>query len=323
MGFVRKILNPELFQGSLGRRGYFEGWYFKLIDEGREHAAAVIPGIALGDGPHSPDSHAFVQFISSGQAEYFRYPLSDFRADKREFRVRIAGNDFSACGVTLNLGQGRIAGKLEFTDVLPFPKKLISPGVMGPFGFVPGMQCYHGLINISHRIAGNLEIDGHEVPFDGGTGYVEKDWGRGFPSAWVWVQANHFGSDAAFLFSVADIPWLGGSFRGFFAFLHLNGVMHRFASYTGARLVSLAERGGVTQAAIESRSGRLEISAVPGPGGLLKAPSNGLMNRTIEESISATVSVRLTDKNGRVLFSGASPCAGMERYAQERLFQAY
>lgn len=318
MGFIHKVLNPELFQGTLLRREYFEGWYFKLIDAGRQCAAAVIPGVALGEAPE--DSHAFVQFICSGKAEYYRYPLSAFRADEKEFRVSIGENDFSARGITLNLGGGEIAGGLRFTGVLPFPKSPLCPGVMGPFGFVPGMQCYHGIVSIRHDISGSLAIRGRDADFTGGAGYVEKDWGRAFPRAWVWVQANHFGGDAALLFSVADIPWLRGSFRGFFAFLHLDGRLHRFATYTGAKLERLSECRNVTEAVIAGRAGRLELAAVPGPGGLLKAPSNGLMDRTVEESVSAAVSVRLTDAAGRLVFSGASPCAGMERYDAKSLY---
>jgi tocopherol cyclase len=321
MGLLTKIKNPELFQGSLGRRGYFEGWYFKLIGADRATAAAVIPGISLGSGQHHPESHAFIQFIWADRTLYFRYPLSDFSSDSRRFLVKIGENTFSRDGITLRLKQGddRIEGVLKFSEVLPFPRTLLYPGIMGPFGYVPGMECYHGIVNIRHSIAGTLSVSGTPICFDGGSGYVEKDWGRAFPSAWVWLQANHFSDDAAFLFSVADIPWQGGSFRGFISFLYLNGRLHRFATYTGAKLVKLSEAGDTTEAVMTGRSGTLELSARTGPGGMLRAPKNGLMDRLIEESISATISVKLSDAKGRVLFEGTSPCAGMERYDSQKL----
>lgn len=323
MTSIYKICNPELFQGDMNRRGYFEGWYFKLIDRTMSTAVAVIPGVALGDSPSAAGSHAFVQFILGQRAEYYRFPLSDFQSDNKRFSVGIGGNAFSREGISLNLGQGGspIRGELAFTGVLPFPKTLCWPGIMGPYGFVPGMECYHGIVSIRHTITGSLKIDGHEVSFDGGTGYIEKDWGRSFPSSWIWLQANHFGEGSAFLFSVADIPWRGSSFRGFFAFLHHKGRLHRFATYTGARLALLQENESSINAALISKAGRLEISARPGPGGLLKAPKNGLMDRLIEESISATVAVRLTDGRGNTIFDGISPCAGMERYDYEKLLQ--
>ena len=320
MGLLRRIRNPELLQTGLRRRGCFEGWYFKLIDRPMTGSAAVIPGVSLGGRGCVEGSHAFVQVIHGGRGRYFRYPLSAFDADRREFRVGVGGSSFSCRGMLLDLDgpDGRIAGELRFYDGLPFPKTVLWPGIMGPYSFVPGMECYHGIVSIRHGISGSLIIDGETLCFDGGSGYVEKDWGRSFPSCWIWLQANHFGRDAAFLFSVADIPFLGSSFHGFFAFLYLDGRLHRFATYTGARLVSLTERNGETAVAIQGRGMTLEVTARPGPGGLLKAPKNGLMDRMIEETIQAAVEVRLTGSKG-VLFHGQSPCAGMERYRSEAL----
>lgn len=323
MSFIRKIRNPELFQGDFHRRGYFEGWYFKLIDRDMKTAAAAIPGVALGASRSSPDSHAFVQFIMGSRAYYFKYPLQEFKADEKIFHVSIGGSTFSRNGIVLNLEDEnmQIYGELAFSDALPFPKTRLSPGIMGPFGYVPCMECYHGIVSIRHTICGTLNVEGQAVPFDGGSGYIEKDWGRAFPSCWVWVQANHFSRDAAFLFSVADIPWLRGSFTGFFSFLYLDGKLRRFATYTGAKLLRLTEYGGVTEAVIRDGNGTLEFAARPGLSGMLKAPKNGLMDRIIEESISSTVAVRWTDASGIMLFEGTSSCAGMERYEAERLYQ--
>ncbi|MEZ4893124.1 MAG: tocopherol cyclase family protein [Saprospiraceae bacterium] len=39
-----------------------------------------------------------------------------------------------------------------------------------------------------------LTINGEELDFTGGKGYMEKDWGRSFPSAYFWMQTNHFRS---------------------------------------------------------------------------------------------------------------------------------
>jgi len=29
---IKRILNPAFFQGNLKKKHYFEGWYFKLVD---------------------------------------------------------------------------------------------------------------------------------------------------------------------------------------------------------------------------------------------------------------------------------------------------
>jgi tocopherol cyclase len=35
-------------------------------------------------------------------------------------------------------------------------------------------------------------VGGRRVDFSGGSGYIEKDWGRSFPRAWIWAQSNTF-----------------------------------------------------------------------------------------------------------------------------------
>jgi hypothetical protein len=192
---------------------------------------------------------------------------------------------------------------------------------MGPFSYVPFMECYHGIVSLRHDLTGVLDINGAPVSFDGGTGYAEKDWGRSFPSAWVWLQANLFPLRASFLLSVADIPSFGRSFRGFFAVLYIENKLHLFATYNGARVERLIQAGGVIEAAVLGRDERLEVRAQPGPAGLLKAPKNGLMDILIEESNDAVLFVRLTDRKGKVLFEGESPCAGMERFKPELLMR--
>ena len=63
---------------------------------------------------------------------------------------------------------------------------------MGPFSFVPFMECYHGIISMDHSIIGELSIKGKKVDFTSGRGYIEKDWGHSFPIGYVWMQSNHF-----------------------------------------------------------------------------------------------------------------------------------
>jgi hypothetical protein len=78
-----KIYHPEIFQGSLTGRNYFEGWYFKHVSADSGEAFAVIAGIALSD-----DSHSFIQFIegNSGKTSYFRYELNDLVFSRRKLR---------------------------------------------------------------------------------------------------------------------------------------------------------------------------------------------------------------------------------------------
>ncbi len=58
-----------------------------------------------------------------------------------------------------------------------------------------------------------LTINGEPMDLTGGRGYIEKDWGTSFPSAWIWMQCNTFDTpDTSFMLSYARIPWMGSHF---------------------------------------------------------------------------------------------------------------
>lgn len=314
MYFLRKIWSPELFQGAYKSKAYFEGWYYKIISKDHENIYAVIPGIAIGQ--NGQEAHAFVQVINgkTGRTVYFKYPLTSFAYNKKRFDISIAENHFSQERIFLNLknAEMKICGELQFDSIISFPKTLFNPGIMGPYSFVPMMECYHSIINISHKINGDLVIDGSKVNFSAGEGYLEKDYGKSFPREWIWVQANHFDEKSTcFMFSIARIPWLGSHFTGIICFLLVDGRLYRFATYNGVRLEQISLEEKVITARLTRKDEILEFSAAGGSGGFLKAPKNGLMTEQIEESITASVEVRLSNSQG-LIFSGRSTNGGME-----------
>ena len=104
---------------------------------------------------------------------------------------------------------------------------------MGWYSYAPRMECYHGVVSMQHNTSGSLEVNGKALSFDGGKGYIEKDWGRSMPSDWIWIQSNHFEGDpgASFMLSLARIPWMGGFFPGFLSFFRTGDRLYRFATY--------------------------------------------------------------------------------------------
>jgi hypothetical protein len=191
---------------------------------------------------------------------------------------------------------------------------------------VPFMECYHGVLSFNHAIRGMLAIGDTAVDFHGGRGYIEKDWGKGFPLAWIWMQSNHFAQGRACLTaSVARIPWLGSAFRGFIVGLWHAGTLYRFATYTGAAI----ERLEVTRNQVDwtlvgpvdtygsRRMMRLEIVAhrYGEQVDLLHAPDRTAMVQRVLESLTAEIDLRLTVVGSRadeVVFAGRGRNAGLE-----------
>ncbi|NLP34140.1 MAG: hypothetical protein GX359_02975 [Clostridiales bacterium] len=309
---IKKVFYPEIFQGKYKKKNYFEGWYFKIIDSTTEHALVIIPGISI----NQEDSHAFVQIMYRGeQVDYIRYKISDFWYSENRFEIMVGDNYFSRYQISLDL-QGRkisIKGKLRFSNPITFPKTWYHPGIMGPFSYLPFMECYHGVVNIHHDIYGVLDINGKILDFQGGFGYIEKDWGRSFPKNWIWFQSNHFpAGKTTVMFSVANIPFLGTSFTGFLAIFRYDDHVLLFTTYTGARIGKLYWDDKSLFVSIQDLRFRLEMHVIYSDGGVLKAPLNGKMARTIKESIDSTVGVRLLTRRGKLLYVGTGTNTGFE-----------
>ncbi|MDD2279337.1 MAG: tocopherol cyclase family protein [Bacteroidales bacterium] len=309
----KQLWNPEYFQGFKKTKNYFEGWYFKVVSASGNHRYAFIPGISLGADPHS-----FVQVIDgkTGETQYHRFAIEEFYYSSKRFAVWVGPNFFSADSFYVELGKGDnpIIGKAIISNRIEYPVKLFSLGIMGWYRFVPFMECFHGVVSLNHDLEGKFFIDNEVISFDGGKGYIEKDWGKSMPSAWIWTQSNTFNdeSNTSFMLSVANIPWLGKSFTGFLGFLYANGNIYKFGTYTGAKVIKLNWNDDNIEITIEAKDFTIEFIGLKGKRGELLAPVSGDMSRTIHESIDAVIRVILKDKNGKTLYDGSAINAGLE-----------
>jgi len=320
---IKKSGHPEVFQGNRKKKNYFEGWYYKMVSADGSSILSVIPGIALSED--GSGKHAFIQVIDGKTAKtgYFTFPIEEFAFSGKDFAIRIGRNYFSADSMVLDIhtDTSSISGRIWMTEPVTLPSgALLNPGIMGWYRFVPFMQCYHGVVSLSHQLQGALDLDGVRYDFSHGKGYIEKDWGSSMPSAWIWMQTNNFNNpDASFMLSVANIPWLGKSFTGFLGFCYFNGTIHRFATYTRASLEIRHQGQDTLQIVIRDRKLVYEITAMRSNAGLLKAPVKGSMDRRIPESIDARLHLRIRDIKGKIVFSDSTSIAGLEIVGNQQL----
>ncbi len=322
--YVRGVRHPEAYHGHGMTRGYFEGWYVKLVNADLAQRWAVIPGVFRGladaDGDHD---EAFVQVLDglTGRSWYHRFEPEEFSAQTGRFAVTVGANRFDAHGVDLDLPQLR--GSIRYsTPLTPWPVTLREPGIMGWYGLVPFMECFHGIVSFGHRLHGTLEVEGVATDFDGGKGYIEKDWGKAFPAGYVWMASNHIDSDeeASFIGSVAIIPWLGRPFRGYIAGLRHSGRLHRWTTYNRARERRLDIDDSHVRWSLAGKDGVLELEAERVRGGLLHAPLRTAMHQRVEETLDARITLRHRDNDGRTLLEGTARAAGLEVFGDtERL----
>ena len=113
----------------------------------------------------------------NGSTYYINFPYDQFISDAKDFHVSIGKNEFSARQIHLAIENEEIdlCGDLTFNNLAPRPVTWQSPEIMGWYAWVPGMECYHGVVSLDHEIKGNLRINDRKTDFSGGQGYIEKD----------------------------------------------------------------------------------------------------------------------------------------------------
>jgi hypothetical protein len=308
-----RLYNPELFQGNLRKKHYFEGWYFKHVTPDLSNTFSFIPGVSLAEN----DTHAFIQIMNgdTGITDYIRYPIDEFRWDKRKLVLNVGSSTFTERGVILNIKNKKInlTGQIDFSNTIKYPKSIISPGIMGWYSFIPFMECNHGIVSVNHDLHGEISVNGNVIDFNNGKGYIEKDWGVSFPEAWIWIQTNNFGEhDTSFSFSIAKIPWMGRFFIGFIAFLYLNKRFFLFSTYNGSVVSETDHDKDTIKITVRNNKYVLKIRVIKNSFGDLRAPVSGEMSRRIKESIDSEVHLQLFDKYDNLEYEGTGKSVGLE-----------
>ena len=315
---MTKIWNPEVFQGRGKKKDYFEGWYFKSVSKDEKIAYAIIAGLSITKTENN--SHAFVMLVDARKKDlhYYKYPLSSFWANKEKFEIKIDKNSFSLNNIILDMdnGQTKIKAQMKFENIIPWPVTRFSPGVMGIYAFIPFLECYHGVLSLNHSISGYVELNGIKKDFNGGKGYIEKDWGSSMPSSWIWMQTNHFDEEGISLFgSIAKIPWLGNYFTGYIFGLLYNNEIYKFTTYNGAKIKKLEVNENNIRIILNHKRLELQINADRAEGVDIPAPKLGEMTNTVNESLQSKIDIKLykKDNNGKILlYSGTGRNAGLE-----------
>ncbi|MGB9666129.1 MAG: tocopherol cyclase family protein [Candidatus Cryosericum sp.] len=319
MNRLERVWHPEMFHGRSWRPSGFDGWYFKMVDPTERHVWAVIPGIWMDRDPSL--QYCFIQFLdgTTGRTSMHRYPVQQFWASRDRFDIVVGTSRFSLTSMHLDIDDAgvRLAGDVQFTQPIGWPVHPWAPGAMGPLGLLPFLEGYHAITSIDPRISGSLALDGQEIDFTGGRGYMERDWGSAFPRAWVWMQSNHFDEDHVSLtVSIADIPLLGTVLRGFIVGFLYNGRLLQWTTWNGSRLAHFVRDDEHAEFTVVNGKQVLEVWAGGRHGmGQVYAPRAGSMAKMLVEELHAVVQVRLLERHASgdiLLFEGRGRNCGLE-----------
>lgn len=292
------------FYGEHKKKSYFEGWYLKHQAGG--HTIGFIPAYHIDE---SGQRGASIQVITQDKAYYIPYPKDEFQAASQRFYVKIGENIFSEQGMHISIQTDAvcISGDLEYGPFTPLKKD-----IMGPFRFVPGMQCSHGVLSMDHTVNGTLTINGERIDFQDGTGYIETDRGSSFPKTYLWTQCNNFQEKGvSVMASAADVPIGPLSFMGCICSVLYQGQEYRLATYHGVEIPRINQRE------LELKQGdyTLKVTMIDGQPQALSSPCNGSMHGTVHECAACTARYKFY-QGDKVLFDLTSGQASFEYVEQ-------
>ena len=275
-------------------RTYFCGWYYRCQSE--HQTLALIPSV------HKAKDSEFctIQLITDTSAFHAQFPYSAFHKDGTG--IHIGKNRFGDDGIHLDIQTPdfKVTGDLRFGAFTP-----IKYDIMGPFQYVPFMQCRHSVYSMRHTVDGELSVNGVLFSFQDAVGYLEGDRGHSFPKEYAWTQCSF--PDGSVMLSVADIPLGRFHFTGVIGIILLHGKEYRLATYLGAKAVKIHDG----EIIIQQGPLCLTVKQRDQKGHPLRAPLDGAMIRTIHEHPSCKASYHFED-HGIVLLDFEAPNAAFE-----------
>lgn len=275
-------------------RNSFYGWYLKCQSD--TQTLAVIPAIHQTRQKQS----CSIQIITDDNAWTIPFSADLFHRTKKN--ISIGENRFGEIGIHLAIHTSDLdaEGTLDFGSLSP-----LNYDIMGPFAFVPFMECRHSVWSMQHAVCGTVYLNEQEYSFTNGCGYWEGDQGRSFPKEYAWTQCCF--PHGSLMLSVADIPIAGFHFTGIISNVLWQGKQYRLTTYLSAKAIQIQNKTiRIIQGDMELEARLLEETGHP-----LKAPTGGDMVRTIHESASCRAFYQF-QKKGHVLFAFETNQASFE-----------
>lgn len=163
---------------------------------------------------------------------------------------------------------------------------------MGYHYFIPNLPCYHSVMNRSHLVSGKIYYQDKSYTLNSDWGYWEKNWGTSFPQNYCWIHAvDPKNEQVSLLFSMAEIKWLGRSFKRHLGHIKLREREIDLRELKGFTLEILVLTHNNHVIRISSNKIHIDISITIQYKAILKGPVGGNLSRDILHHTDATIDV--------------------------------
>lgn len=248
----------------------FSGKYYKFILNDSFSFAIIIANSNEGKS---------IQLITN-EGSYSILDVEQVKLiDGKKFEFEINQSDLIFRG-TITLG------KLN-----PLKKK-----VMGPFTYIPFMECKHSIYSMYHDISGTIIYNGIKYDFLNGIGYIEGDSGKNFPKKYIWYNSV-LPNNKALTLAIASIPFGLFSFIGVLCFIKILDKEYYFCTWNRVKIEKIEDMKIV----LKKGKYKLFIDITDSLGYDLAAPIKGSMNRYIKENIAVKSKYKLYYDNEIIL----------------------
>lgn len=218
-----KKVNKSLhFRKTSSNTPYFEGFYFKLLNE-QGDIIIVIAGISIS----KKSEYAFIQIASSlnKHTKLHKFSISLLENSKIGNGFKIENNKFSLDKIILNLDIIQL--DITICNRNDWKSNFINPTIMGVLSFIPKVECKHDVLTMNSVVTGTVQFNNRVIKFDNGKGYIEKSWGKSFPDEYIWLHANQFSyKDLSVQFAIAKPKWMTFTPKVYIGYVLFHKTIH-------------------------------------------------------------------------------------------------
>jgi len=205
----RRLRTPHSGYHGQGEVDFFEGWYSRLTLPAEETSVALIYAV-FDPGAKTARTGVEAQALvaAPGGVRAARAAAADvsrFAAAPHALDVRQAFGGGEAFAMTSTAHRGRV-GDVEWDfSVAPAvgwggrfddagARQYSTAGWLAALG--PLVSPHYQVLQSLGHATGVVRAWGREYAFARAPFYAEKNWGRGFPRRWWWIQCNAFDDPA-------------------------------------------------------------------------------------------------------------------------------
>ncbi|MBO8191484.1 hypothetical protein ITI46_07235 [Streptomyces oryzae] len=296
-------------------RSLMEGYLWRFTDPVRHRVLEVACGVSHQHGR----AWGTVVVAASPLSLVRSTTLDDAWAGTDRFAIEAAPalsfvrDRTGASGVRDRLRVSLDDAELEVALFPGTRRRTLLPGA-GVFSLLPGLNHYWHPYLFEARAEGAARLGDEHWDLAGCQVYAEKSWGRGFPPAWWWGQAQDFDRPDV------RVAFAGGLLGRGRATVPVNGLVlclggRRLDLFPPAAIVRGGVRADHWRLTATGPRHRVRVSGQGADSPLLRLPIPALTPHHLgysEQHLAGTVRLEVT-RDGKPLYAGTSRLASLER----------